>query len=219
MTSMTAAVMLMSSTAAATCTFREGLVSTADLSTYNFDFADVSATSAFLVFGSMGGTTASITSATINLAGGGTVAGTSAISAANSPTTIGIFAFNLAGGTIASIDVVLNAAAARAWAVLYTAEGVNSLTATDTATDITGDPLDLDIDCNAGGFIIAGACANNAASDITWVNLTERYDNTAETAPLGSAMDNFASAQTALAVDADMPGTPSAQAAAAAAFR
>jgi hypothetical protein len=75
-----------------------------------------------------------------------------------------------------------------------------------TASDGTGDPSSVTVDCPANGIVIAGNVIDGTTGSATWTGLTETFDATVETSVHTSAANFFAAAQTNLAVTCDHSG-------------
>lgn len=90
------------------------------------------------------------------------------------------------------------------WA-LYNA----SSTATNTGSDISGDPSSINLNINAGGVAAGVLCQrSNVNVTYTWVNLTKTYDNaiTPNSDYTSGASAAFASAQVGLTITAASSG-------------
>jgi len=105
-------------------------------------------------------------------------------------------------GTTADVVLTLDGASARACCQTFALYNLSSTTPSDTAHDDDGS---IAIDCPVNGIIIAGSgrWLSNSTSNIAWTGLTERDQQTVESANVQSvAADSFLTLQTNLAISA-----------------
>lgn len=144
-------------------------------------------------------TTCSVTSATI-----GGVSASLLVEAQNGFGTTSIWQAAVPTGTSGTVVVNIdNLALAMS---IGTYRLVNAAaTAHATATDATGDPTSISINCPAGGAIIGGDCTISATSGYTWTGITERSDDTysSTNGVYTTAGDRFDAAQTSLSITCD----------------
>jgi hypothetical protein len=160
------------------------------------------------------------TAGTVNSVSVGGVAGTQQKTVTSGDARAELWIAAVPTGATGDVVVVHSAGQQRCAIVVWAAYGLNSSTATDTASASSGDPITTNtLDVQAGGIAVAMVGANNAASGVTWTGLTEVADGTVETVPYSGASLAFSGPQTNLTVEADLPGTPASQALVVAAFR
>lgn len=180
-----------STTNAATYTFSSQNLGTADSARKIIVAVEARINSSTPTFDSatIGGVSASIAKSAFRT--NGTTSSICALIVADVPT-----------GTTGDVVVNYSASCDRCAIQMYRAVGVDSSTPTDTAEATTGDDPTTSIDVPAGGFAIACAIMNNTgSSQITWTGLTEDHESAPESSSVvGSASDEFASAQTAMTV-------------------
>lgn len=81
--------------------------------------------------------------------------------------------------TSSDVVVTWSSTASRCGIGAYVGENISNITAFDTLSVNSGDPMTGNINVESGGIIIAGA-RDNSTSTYTWTNLTEDYDVTVE---------------------------------------
>lgn len=120
-------------------------------------------------------------------------------------------------GPAKTVVVQFSGAMARCGIDTYGVDRLLSATPTHANRTSSASPPSTTVNCEAGGFIIGGACNNG--SSWSWTNLTERTDYDVEGSQRqSSACDNFSVTQTGLTITAT-PSGGSNQGMALAAFR
>jgi hypothetical protein len=118
-------------------------------------------------------------------------------------------------GTTGTVDVTWDVPVSNCFISVYRLVGINP-TAFDTATSTAADDMSVTIDCEAGGFIIAGSQNSNNSTDltVTWAGVTEDVEDYINDGAIpqtdnnwSSASDGFATAQTGLTVSANWSGS------------
>ncbi len=115
----------------------------------------------------------------------------------------GLFSAAIAAGTSAEIVVTWSGGQGRCGIAFWSVYGA-AATVSDTLTSLAN-PMTGTIDCPAGGVIIAYmfSPAGGGGRTITWVGVTEKFDETVDTEVIHSgASDVFADAQSSLTVSA-----------------
>lgn len=113
-----------------------------------------------------------------------------------------------------AVDVTWSGSAIRAVYALFKVQGIRSATPTNTGattldSSMSSGVLTGSVDVSAGGCLICFA-ANAQAGAFSWTNVTERGADVApENFQFSVASNNFAAAQTALAITATAAGPPS----------
>ena len=129
-------------------------------------------------------------------------AATKVLNLADAEGEAAIFMLLVTSGTTADIVVDLSTSATCSIGV-WTVNGLVSTTPTDSFTS-TSDPGSGVIDVTAGGFVIGIAYDAVNAPNITWSEVTERYEHAPGGVRCMSGADkSYAAAQTNLAVSAD----------------
>jgi hypothetical protein len=181
------------------------VTSTTDLTTYTFSAANLGTVlpGRVIIMGihgrSVGGGAYSVS--TVTVAGNSAVSQVS-VSAAN---TTSLWTISDATNATGDIVVTFSAGSARAGVSIWNMYGSASTTATTTATDTT-DVYTGTVDIPAGGAAF-GIIRDESNTTTTWTNLTEDVDTTLETQVYSAAHADFSSAQTALALTADVAAT------------
>ncbi len=198
-------------------TFLGSASSVTDLTTYtfssqNFGTPDGTATRHIVVaIGSRANAARSISSVTI-----GGVAATAVITANDTVGGADIAAIYIAAvptGRTGDVVVVFSAAMLRCAITIYRVTNIDSITASDTGSDIVdaSNVFSDTINIPANGIGIAACWHNTSAGNATatWAGLAEDVEVAPESATnsLSSACDNFVAAQTGLTVSMTSGGT------------
>tara|TARA_R110000787_G_scaffold165106_1_gene278178 strand:+ start:386 stop:1048 length:663 start_codon:yes stop_codon:yes gene_type:complete len=121
---------------------------------------------------------------------------------------MGIFYVVKPTGATGDIVVTFSGGMSECGIGVYAVYGADA-TATDTATDEewgAGQSVAL-IDCPENGAIIGGVYHTGTGGAVTWVGITEDYDDTVDAQNHGGASDEFAAAQTNLNVGVTCGGS------------
>jgi hypothetical protein len=185
-------------------TFLQTASSASDLQTYTFASQNLGAAAAgryiiVAVMGRVGSIDSSITSVTV---GGVTASIAVQVTRNDSPNShcVGLAIASVPTGTTGDIVVVFSTTMLRAFIGAYSTDAAPVLT--DTKTSSVTDPS-ATIAVAAGGFVVGVSTTANAASTAAWTGITENYDADVEASSATGASDNFASANSALAVAVD----------------
>lgn len=206
---------LFSGPAAATATYIGGTTSTTDqASTYTFSNHAIGPASddRHVLVSVQSGHSAARTAPSVTIGG---IAATQVGFNASSDDTIlcGFYIALVPTGTTANIVVTYSGSAVRCRVDVWTITGLQSTTATDTASDdtdssgVVSDTLDVQAKgCAFGVYSYLSTGTPTAA----WAGLTEQFDGNLEASQYGtSAFDNFATAQSGMTVSVTItnPGT------------
>jgi hypothetical protein len=194
----------------ATVTYLQSTNSTSDLTTYTFSTQNLgtAASDRYIIVNaatSVSSGAGSISSVTVQ-----GISATSVVSktqAANTANVNTLWIVAVPTGTTGNVVVTAGSAAVRCGIALWSATGLGSATAYDTAVDDTvlgvNPSASTTIDCEANGFIVSSSMIGNNAttSGCAWTGLTERYEQTVESnATISGGSDDFATIQTGLTV-------------------
>lgn len=193
---------------AATITATDNAVDTSDASTYTFTNRAIGTalTNRLIIVGVHGvNVTAARTISSLTIGGAGaTQVAFSQTSGSGVFFDVGIYALRVDAGTTASIVVNWSAAQLRTGIGVWAANGVNSATATATASS-AANPLSTTLNISAGGVALGYAAVSEAGGvpTYTWSGLTEAFDQTVEpnSSHTGASLA-FAAAQTGLTITA-----------------
>lgn len=185
--------------------FLQGAIDTANLTTYTFGSQNlgVADSDRYIVAAieARAGATLSVSSASI-----GGVAASIVAQTQNAGDCAALVIANVPSGTTGDVVVTFNTAAARASIQLYRLVGIDSETASHTATSAPAQDPTTTLDIPAGGVAI-GCGTNFGGGSATWTGLTENYDAVVEGQILvSSAYDTFATAQTGRTITIDISG-------------
>lgn len=199
---------------AASLAFLQATGSASDLSVYTFSSRNLGSAAAgryiIVATATRSATGAAGRAASVTVAG---VAATKIVEVddgGDTGTGAAIFVASVPTGTTGDIVVTYGAQQLRAGISVYRATGINSA-AVDTATS-TANPLSLDTDVPANGFIVGVAAANAASATFSWVGLAEDSDLIIEapvTLSTASALFSDHGTKTITATPSNPPTTPS----------
>lgn len=181
--------------------FLQVATSATDLTTYTFadQNLDTAAPDRYIV-ATISGRSNDGGARTINSVTIGGVSATINVQTTDQGNVIGVAVASVPSGTTGDVVVEFSDTMTDAAVALYRVPGITTTTATDTGTS-TATPLTTNLDINAGGFAVAMAKSDNSSHTATWTNLTERFDqDDASTNSISGASDDFATAQTSLAI-------------------
>ena len=123
---------------------------------------------------------------------------------ANSAGEASIWVGTVTTGSTADVVVTLTAKASRCGVAVYSVDDITAVELLDTGDGI-GDPTDMSLNVQAGGFAVAIAGCNSGGAYGTWAGLTEDVDSDLEgsNAQFSAAHLNITSTSTPLTVTAD----------------
>lgn len=169
-----------------------------DLTTYTFTNHAVGTAAAnrTTIVAAMGDDSATLWDFSSMTVGGNSAAQQIESSGGTSNPESSIYAIANPSGTTSTIVVTASEAVTEMTVCVWAAYGLNSVTATDTATGNTLTTIALDVDVSAGGLVV-GACINsNASRSFTWTGITESSDfGGGAEVTYSTANDAFVSAQ------------------------
>lgn len=176
-----------------TLTYRATVNDAANATVYTITQAThgVSTTDGVVVVGVGGGNSVDVTGVTMN-----GVAMTRQVGTGASVRHASLWSIAHRGGNLGDIVVTFGAAATRCNIGIWSILGAGGITASDTGTGDTTDPLEDTLSVPVGGCAIA-LVVSSAGGAFTWTNITENYDTTSEgTNQVSGASDNYASGGT-----------------------
>lgn len=195
----------------ADCSFVTSAQSTSDATTYTFSSQSFGAEAAdrhILNTIAAGAASArTVSSSTI----GGVAASELVDFEAHSGSNAAMIIAAVPTGATGDVVVTFTGGMVRCAVGTYRVTGLNSTTPTGSGTDST-DALSASLNISAGGFAVGVVFSKSSPTGVTWTNLAEDVETLAASwetnGNWSSAHENFAAAQTGLALTGDWTGTP-----------
>jgi hypothetical protein len=185
---------------AATRTFLQGTVSTADQTTYTFSSQNLGSAAADRYIVVCIQSRRASGTPTVNSVSVGGVSATIVNQVGNTGSVAAIAIAAVPSGTSGDVVVTFDSGMLRCAVELYRVTGIGSAAAHDSGVS-TAAPPSRNMAIPAGGLAVGCAAFSQASGSATWSGLTEDYDTSAESLlTCTSASGEFATEQSSLAV-------------------